>query len=246
MDRRGLWRPNEEFDLRKPNFTFLDQHNVPVDKTLLAREFPQGISPHGQEYLLDNAVGDGTNIKALRSTLMELIWELVRREDYPNIPSVSHAFSGAKRQSKSNRLAKNMAGQLGQSIKSSPPNTIDVIWAGSRGHLQSLSSGATPTITGRVFLLKGPFWEYLIPLPVKKFFPSWTGRHSRPKQSANSMPLIRRRETSSPRSTRSTANDFSARISETIPRLIQEFSQTNILRYDLADLDGQRMYRWGI
>jgi hypothetical protein len=61
-------------------------------EALLAKEFPEGISRHGMQYLLDNNnyrhLNGATDFEWVRySPAVELIFEYVRKADFPELPS---------------------------------------------------------------------------------------------------------------------------------------------------------------
>lgn len=166
MDRRGLWLPDEIFSLRSPDFSFLDAHGVTVNKELLSCEFEEGISAHGQDYLLANGVGDRTDLKSLRSTIMELVWELVRRKDFPLMPSRFTCIFGCETVSDVEAFSKRYGG-TGPIYKVIADRCykLDMSWLGWASPATQLWSNAISYWSGASS--SQPFWEYLVPLPVK-------------------------------------------------------------------------------
>jgi hypothetical protein len=166
MDRRGFWRPGEIFNLRSPDFDFLDAHIITIDKELLSREFDKGISAHGQDYLLANGVGDGADLKSLRSTLMELVWELVRRKDFPLMPSRFTCIFGCDRVEEVESFSKKYGG-IGPiyEVIADTYYKLDMSWLAWASPTTQLWSNAFNYWSGASS--SQPFWEYLVPLPAK-------------------------------------------------------------------------------
>ena len=166
MDRRGSLRAGQVVTLRSPDFSTLDALQVAVDKDLISREFGGGISAHGQAYLLANGVGDKAELKVLRSTVMEIVWELVRRKDFPQLPSRCVSIFGCETIQDAEAFGVRYAG-TGPifEVLANRYYRLDMNWLEWASPVAQLWSRAYNYWSGTSS--SKPFWEYVVPLPTK-------------------------------------------------------------------------------
>lgn len=91
LDRSRAFSTGMQINLQPPNYARLG--TIPFDQSFLPARFPQGLSKHGQRYLINwpvltnavFAVDDGTFESATYYvTTLEIVFELVRRLEFPN------------------------------------------------------------------------------------------------------------------------------------------------------------------
>jgi hypothetical protein len=102
LDRKGTLSPGSVVTLKPPNYSSLNTVGITIDPTFLASLYPNGLSQHGQYYLID--VGQHTRQQmpqsgeplAKLSSVLETYWELVRRAEFPDEPSRFESFFAFK------------------------------------------------------------------------------------------------------------------------------------------------------
>ncbi len=169
VDRYGTCAAGTELPLQTPHYNFghatADKLETATEVESTLRElFPDGLSLHGQRYLLER-YPYGQNVVAV-SPVIELVAELIRRLAYPQLPSRFQALFACETLD-SARLFRS---------RGQPFNRIFRVRGNShfRADMNLLSLG--PTAASSLNLVhkywKGaassePFWEIILPPPVQ-------------------------------------------------------------------------------
>jgi hypothetical protein len=126
------------------------------------------VSRHGQTYLLDNQVGDRSDIRTVRDTALELVFELVRRRDYQEAPSRFtcvfacetvadvKAFAATRKPSATGQIYEVFAETY---------YCVDMNWLRWASPIIGVWSNAFHYWSRKPS--PEPSWEYLLPLPVR-------------------------------------------------------------------------------
>jgi hypothetical protein len=169
LDRKGTLSPGSVVTLRPPNYSSLSTACISIDLSFLPSLYPNGLSHHGQYYLI--YVGQHTRQQMLQSgehlaklsSVLEMYWELVRRAECPDKPSRFESFFAFKTPNE----ARAFGGRTGSVYEVDAnvweefdlnllkqPTSLALRWTQIR---QYWNHGASPN----------PLWECLVKPPVK-------------------------------------------------------------------------------
>lgn len=173
LDRLNSYSPGTRISLRSPNYAPL----LPLgparqlDSNFLAGQFPDGLSNHGQRYLINWSVAPGlvdTNMGeslTYSASTIELVFELVRRLEFPDSFSRFASFFGCRDEAELRTFAakKNSTGTIYEvevgEFQVRDMSLLDLgdtnshAWLNARKYWSEADSG-------------DPIWECLIKLPV--------------------------------------------------------------------------------
>jgi hypothetical protein len=171
IDRRNAYSPGTQFVLRPPDYSPLGP--IPLDRSFLDAQFPKGLSNHGQRYLINWSLVTGSFMAingalepvTYSATAIEVVFELVRRLEFPDCLSRFQAMFACQTEAELKRFAP-QTGSRGTIYEIEVErfqifdvaflhlgNTISHAWLNARGYW----SGAVSI---------NPLWEYLMELPV--------------------------------------------------------------------------------
>lgn len=165
-DRRGLYQPNSAISLTQWN-----DINPSLLQNYVSQNYSNGLSTHGEQYLLQNT-SHATN----PSVLLELLLESVRMAKFPTKPSRLQSIFGCRTveevRSFQNGVGGNAGGRIFEINSEADVHIgdmslytlnctslvlmarLDMYWQG-----ETLSSDLAPNHV--------PFWEVVIPLPAE-------------------------------------------------------------------------------
>jgi len=99
VDRRALYKVGEDLKFYKNLDSNPIQAKVPFQtdqevRDRLLKEYKDGLSPHGIQFLLGGLSFQNGMVPI--SPVIELIWESIRKENYPKLPSRFQSYFGSK------------------------------------------------------------------------------------------------------------------------------------------------------
>lgn len=158
------------------------RHHTPKQPELagfLNQIYPEGLSKHGYNYLYNPALFDD-NHQRDKAFLIGLIFELVRRSDFPEKPSRYQSLFACREISEVKQFRELLARERGDDgIRIAPIYEVRNEKPVHLGDMRLLdSNGPILDIYRRAYLYwsgeslaytngEEPFWEILIPLPAK-------------------------------------------------------------------------------
>lgn len=107
IDRTGRLKRGDVIELTRYDDINLDYLQHHVDSL-----FPEGVSVHGERYFLQAGTEAVTNTMGF-SPIIELLFEYVRRSNYPHRPSRFQSFFGFESQNEAINFRKNYGNSIG-------------------------------------------------------------------------------------------------------------------------------------
>lgn len=164
-DRRGLYSPDREISLTQWNDV-----SPSILQDFLNNNYPEGLSTHGEMYLLKN-----TALATNTSVLLEMLLENVRLAKFPEKPSRLQSMFACRTieevRSFQNGVGANAGGHIYEVVSDAPVHVgdmglytlnctsiilmsrLDMYWRG-----ETLPADLAPE--------HQPFWEVIVPLPA--------------------------------------------------------------------------------
>jgi hypothetical protein len=160
VDRRGVCSTGAVISLTK-----FDDITPPYLQRHVDESFPDGVSRHGNQYFL----GD-TSVATAASPNIELLWEYVRRANFPAGPSRFTSMFGCASEADARTFAAlHGAGTIWE-VDLSNAFRADMSWLHLNGSILEVSYAANAYWRQEPVTSVRPatpsFWEYLMPLPL--------------------------------------------------------------------------------
>ena len=171
LDRRNVYSPGMQFGLQPPDYASLGP--ILLDQSFLPAQFPQGLSNHGQRYLINWPVVTGQSLlvngeartMTYRDAAVEIVFELVRRLEFSDRLSRFQSMFACQTEDELRRFA-TQTGSHGTIYEIEADhfqicdvafltlgNTISHAWLNARGYWSGAASAS-------------PLRECLMELPV--------------------------------------------------------------------------------
>lgn len=170
LDRKQTLFGEAILNRNPPDYSPTDAVGIPVDRSLIALKFPNGISQHGQYYLIYVAQNTGQVIQqtgefaAKGSSALEMYWELVRQSEFPDKPSRFTRFFAFKKPEEVKAFAGNGPGTIYE-VEADIWEEFDFHWLKQGRCLAEQWSMAQAYWSKRP--TNSPLWECLLEPPVK-------------------------------------------------------------------------------